>query len=61
MIKNSRRVTHKKDFMMTMNSIFLFPNWPLSQLGDADDFVELLTLKKMFFNWLISHLRLIYS
>lgn len=47
--------------MMAMNSVFLFPNWPLSNLGDAEDFVELLTLKKMLFNWLISRIRLIYS
>lgn len=41
---------------MAMNSMFLFPNWPLSKLGDAEDFVELLTLKKIFLNWMLSYL-----
>lgn len=39
---------------MVMNTFFLFPSWPLDNLGDAEDFVELLTFKKILLHWILS-------
>jgi len=42
--------------MMVMNTFFLFPSWPLNNLGDAEEFVELLTFKTILLHWILSSL-----
>lgn len=41
---------------MVVNTFFLIPSWPLNNLGDAEEFVELLTFKKIFLHWILSGL-----